>query len=143
MALCPGARGMHLQVPQRGRACSAQGPSWDPGASMSLTPQGTTYLQELDAVARSPDGENEVRARGGTLKQPSPPAPVQARDRGDLFPGGESWMLWGGWVFTFPFNSKGFSSTHGVRNCRSSPGPATPPAAAPSLLVLAPRRHAA
>lgn len=49
-------------------------------------------------------------------------------------------MLWGRWVLTFPFNSNGLSSTYGVRNRHSNPGPAAPPAAAPSLPVLSPRR---
>lgn len=31
---------------------------------LPASPQGTTYLQELDAVTRSPDGENRVRAWG-------------------------------------------------------------------------------
>lgn len=33
-----GGGGMHPQVPQCGRARSAQGPSWVPRASVSLTP---------------------------------------------------------------------------------------------------------
>lgn len=49
-------------------------------------------------------------------------------------------MLWGRWVLTFPFNSNGLSPTYGVRNHRSSPSPAAPLAAAPSLPVLTPRR---
>lgn len=63
-------------------------------------------------------------------------------------------MLWGGWVFTFPFNSEGFPSTRGVRNrwrlhrvCSFSPhaeplpadGRRTHPALAEARAVPAPR----
>lgn len=92
--------------------------------------QGNTYLQELDAVAGSPNGENDIK---GTLRGPSPPASAQERDRGDLFPGGKSRVLCSGCVSTFPSNSKGFFLAHKVRNHHSNPGPLAPP---PSLLVL-------
>lgn len=73
-----------------------------------VSPQATTHLQELDTVTRSPDGENGVRAWGDP-KGPSPPAPAQVRNQGDLIPEEKSWMLWAGGILTFPFILKGFS----------------------------------
>jgi len=142
--LCPGAGGDAPPGPPVPPGSFLGFHQQDPSPrQVPVSPQGTTYLQELDAVARSPDGERQVGAGAGVSVPPrgrgrpggpSPPAPAQTRDRGDLIPGGESWTLWGGWVLTFFFNSKGPPSTRGVRNHRSSPGPT----AAPSLPGLPP-----
>lgn len=74
----------------------------------------------------------------GTL--PSSAGPGEGQ--GHVFPGGESWMPWGGWVLTFPFNSKGFFLHPWGGKLPQQPWFPQHPAAALSLLVLSPRRAA-
>lgn len=75
--LHPGVEGCAPRTPRNSQTHSAPGPSQGPRASVSLTPsrpcsppRGSTYLQELDAVAGSPDGENIIRAQRGTPRDP-------------------------------------------------------------------------
>lgn len=90
--------GIHPRTPSRahspctGSLWGPQSQQEPPSQQVPVSPQATAYLQELDAVTRSPDGENRVRTQGDP-KGPSPPAPGQVRNQDDLIPGGKSWML--------------------------------------------------